>query len=161
MLIARCSLKRGVPRLLVMALVSMQIKDITIEDIRQGKNWKAQSPEEFGWEDNPLEDLSIGEATEFEPDDTVIYSVIVVYDDGEVKPLVQIKEVQDLDYGGDFCEIVNGKWQQLGLVPNPNAPLGTEYVANPLEQDESFSSDDHDYRAYHRAGFRKFASHLK
>src|SRR5687768_3622654 len=138
----------------------MQIKDITIEDIRQGKNWKAQSAEDFGWEDNPLEDLSIVEATEFEPDDTVIYSLLVVYDEGEVKPLVQIKQVQDLDYGGDFCEFVNGKWQQLGLVPNPNAPLGTEYVANPLEQDGSFISDDDDYRAYHRAGFRKFASHL-
>ena len=142
-----------------MALVSMQIKDITIEDIRQGKNWKAQSPEEFGWEDNPLEDLSIGEATEFEPDDTIIYSVIVVYDDGEVKPLVQIKEVQDLDYGGDFCEIVNGKWQQLGLVPNPDTTFDTEYVANPLDEDESFSEDD--YREHHRAGFRKFASQLK
>jgi len=139
----------------------MQIKDITIEDIRQGKNWKAQSPEDFWWQDNPLEDLSIVEATEFEPEDTIIYSVIYVIGDGEVKPLVQIKQVQDLDYGGDFCEIVNGKWQQLGLVPNPNAPLSTEYVANPLEQDESFISDDHDYRAYHRAGFKKFAPKLK
>lgn len=139
----------------------MQIKDITIEDIRLGKNWKAQSPEDFGWQVNPLEDLSIVEATEFEPEDTIIYSVIVVYDNGEVKPLVQIKQVQDLDYGGDFCEMVNGKWRQLGLVPNPIAPIGTEYVANPLEQDESFISDDHDYRAHHRAGFIKFASNLK
>jgi hypothetical protein len=139
----------------------MQIKDIKIDDIRQGKNWKAQSPEDFWQQDNPLEDLSIVEATDFEPEDTIIYSVIVVYDNGEVKPLVQIKEVQYLDYGGDFCEIVNGKWQQVGLVPNPNAPIGTEYVANPLEKDESFISDDHDYRAYHREGFKKFAPNLK
>lgn len=139
----------------------MQIKDITLEDIRQGKNWKAQSPEDFNWEDNPLENLSIVEATEFESADMIIYSLLLVFDEGEVKPLVMIKQVLDLDYGGDYCEIVNGKWQQLGLVPNPNTPSCTEYVANPLEQDGSFISDDDDYRAYHRAGFRKFASHLK
>ena len=137
----------------------MQIKDITIEDIRQGKNWKAQSAEDFAWENSPLEDLPIVAATEFEPEDIVIYSALAVYDDGEVKPLVQIKCVEDLDYGGDYCELVNGKWQQVGLVPNPDTTFGTEYVANPLDEDESFSGDD--YREYHRAGFRKLASQLR
>jgi hypothetical protein len=137
----------------------MQIKDITIDDIRQGKNWKAQSSEDFWLQDNPLEILPVVEANRFESEDLIVYSAIFVTDDGGIKPLVMIKRVGNLDYGGDYCEFVNGKWQQVGLVPNPNATFGTEYIANPLEQDDSFISDD-DYRAYHREGFKKFASSL-
>ena len=137
----------------------MQIKDITIDDIRQGKNWKVQSPDSVRWQEILMEDLFISEAQDFEQEDMIVYSTIFVSDDGDTKPLVMIKRVQDLDYGGDYCELVDGKWQQVGLVPNPNAPFGEEYIANPLEQDDSFGSDG-DYRAYHRDGFNKFAANL-
>ncbi|MBK9153927.1 MAG: hypothetical protein IPM25_06875 [Chloracidobacterium sp.] len=137
----------------------MQIRDITVVDIRQGKNWKVCDDEYFDWENDLLENLPIIDATEFRPEDDIVYSAIYVTDEGEVKPLVLIKAVEDLDYGGDYCEFVNGKWQQVGFVPNPNAAPGNEYVANPLEQDGSFISED-DYRDYHREHFKKFAQRL-
>ncbi len=138
----------------------MRICDLNILDIRQGKNWKVLSADEFDWENDPLENLSLTEAPDFQPENLVVYSAIFVSDVGEVTPLVIIKEVQGLDYWGDSCEFVGGRWRQAGLVANPNAPLGTGYVADPLEQDDSFISDD-DYRAWHREGFRKYAPGLK
>lgn len=137
----------------------MRIRDISIADIIACRNWKVVNTHDFDLEKDPLENLSIVEATEFEPEDEIVYSAIFVTEGGRVNPLVMIKAVEDLDYGGDYCELLDGKWQQVGLVPNRDAPSGTEYIANPLEQDESFISDD-DYRAYHRNGFQTYASKL-
>ena len=81
----------------------MRIRDITLEEIRQGKNWKVTHDEAFDWENDPLESLSIVEATEFEPEDEIVYSAIRVTDGGKITPLVMIKQVQDLGYGGDYC----------------------------------------------------------
>jgi hypothetical protein len=134
----------------------MRIKDITRDDIRQGKNWKLAALHNGTFPDVPLEELSIEEAEVFQPDDHVVYSTIFVTDAGEVQPRVVIKVVSDMDYAGDCCELVDGRWRQAGLVPDPDAPFGNEYFANPLEQDPSFESDD-DYRQWHRDGFRKFA----
>ena len=139
----------------------MQIKDITLDDIRQGKNWKVVLPEDGSFPDDiPLEGLTVEEAAEFEPEDYVVYSTIFVTNAGAVKALVMIKTVEDMDYGGDYCEFVDGRWRQLGLEPNPNAPFGEEYIADPLEQDPSFVSED-DYRKAHREGFKKNISLLK
>jgi hypothetical protein len=137
----------------------MRIRDIQIADIVAGKNWKVGNTNEFDWENERLEALPIVEAVEFEPEDEIVYSGVYVTLNGVVEPMVLIKAVEDSGYGGDYCEFVDGRWQQVGLVPNPDAPLGTEYIANPLEQDESFNSD-HDYRAYHRNGFHKNAFKL-
>ena len=137
----------------------MKIKDITLDDIRKGRNWKVTSLEHGSFPDVPLEELSIQEADEFGPEDIVVYSTIFVTDSGKVKPLVTIKEADSLEYGGDACEFVDGRWRQVGLEPNPNAPSGTEYFANPLEQDPSFITD-HDYRKWHREGFKRFISLL-
>ena len=50
-----------------------------------------------------------------------------------VTPLVMIKEVQES--GCEYCECVNNTWQQVGLKPNPDAPLDESYFANPVEGD--------------------------
>lgn len=139
---------------------AMRIKDITLDDIRGGKNWKVVLPEDGVFpEAIPLEEVAAEEADEFGPGDYIAYSSIFVTGAGEVKPLVMIKLVADLDYGGDYCEFVDGRWRQLGLEPDPHAPSGEEYVANPLEQDPSFVSED-DYRKAHREGFKKYISLL-
>ncbi len=137
----------------------MRIKDITLDDIRKGKNWRVTLLVNGSFPDAPLEELSIEEGEEFGPEVYVVYSTIYVTDSGEVKPLVMIKQVLDMEYGGDYCEIVDGRWSQVGLKPNPNYPSGTEFFANPLEQDPSFVSDC-DYRKWHREGFQEFISQL-
>lgn len=138
----------------------MRIRDITLDEIRQGKNWKLVNPREM-LGDSPLEDVSIEECESFLPEDYVVYSAIYVTNAGEVQPRVMIKEVGDMEYGGDECEFVGGKWRQAGLVPNPNAPLGTEYFANPLAEDPSFFADEEeDDRAYNREQFRQWAPRL-
>ncbi len=142
----------------------LRIRDLTIDDICSGRNWRATNPREFArvGETLNLEDLHIARAESFSPKDTVVYSCVYVTDSGQVSPVVLIKEVGDAEYGGDYCEIHAEKWRQVGLVPNPQAPHGQEYVANPLEQDPSFNTMDSqdDYRAAHRAGFRKWAAEL-
>lgn len=137
-----------------------RIRDLTIEDIRSGRNWKVRNPDEMLAPHN-LEDLHISLVDDFSEDDHVVYSAVFVTKDGSVSPLVLIKEVGDADYGGDYCEVHAGKWRQVGLVPNPAAPQGAEYIANPLDNDPSFVSEPPDeYRNTHRAGFRKWSEKL-
>lgn len=138
----------------------MKIRDIGLDEVRNGKNWKLVDPKEL-LGNLPLEDVSIEEAEHFGPEDYVVYSALFATDSGEVQPRVIIKEVGSQEYGGDECEFVAGKWQQVGLVPNPNAPFGNEYFANPLAEDPSFFSDEEqDDRAYHREGFQQWANQL-
>jgi hypothetical protein len=134
-----------------------KIKDVSIEEIKQGQNWKVYVPEDPNL---PLEEWEIEVAEVFLPEDNIAYSAIFVEDGAEkVKPLIQIKEVGYLDYGGDYCEWVDGKWQQLGLTPNPNASSGKDYVANPLTNDPSFDAD-WDYRKDHSDNFKKWVVKL-
>ena len=137
----------------------MKIRDITLKDIRDGKNWRLV-PETNDWFELPLEEWGpIGEASDFSPTDQIVYSGITVYEDGNVRAIVCVREVQYLDYGGDYCEFVDGEWRQVGLVPNPNVPDSEEFIANPLESDPSFDSD-WDYRGHHRENFRRHISKL-
>jgi hypothetical protein len=135
----------------------MQIRDLTLNDVREGKNWKGLASVDF-WESSPLETLPIAECGAFEPNDYVVYSALFVTDSGDVTPLVVIKEVQNLEYWGDSCEFVDGSWRQVGLTPNPQAPFGDGYVADPLETDGSFGEED--CREYHRQNFRKYVGRL-
>ena len=128
-----------------------QIKDITLSEIKKGLNWKITLPEN---PDAPLEDCSIELVDKFEPTDLIGYSAISVTDEGAITLLIQIKEVQDLDYGGDYCVLRDGKWEQMGLKPNPNISASTDYVANPLDIDPSFDAD-WEHRAWHRENFKK------
>ena len=100
------------------------------------------------------------EVDDFTEDDEILYSGLLAYPSGDVMPLLMLKTVGDASYWGDSCEFVDGRWQQVVLVPDPNAPLGQEYIANPLASDPSFDSLNHDYRMWHRDGFRKHAHRL-
>lgn len=144
----------------------LRIRDLTVDDIRFGKNWKVTDPHEllFIGKTLNLEDIHVSETESFSEEDTIAYSAIFVTKDGTVSPLVLIKEVAEIDYGGEYCEVHAGKWRQVGLIPNPNALHGTDYVANPLDQDPSFNTMDNekdDYRARHRDGFKKWSVKLK
>jgi len=139
----------------------MKIRDISIQSICKGKNWRFVPPNGSDWLALPMEEWGpIEDATEFQPDDTIVYSGLVVYSSGRVKPIICLKEVQDADIGGDFCEFVGGQWQQIGLKPDPDTELRTEYIAYPLENDPSFDSSDNSFRDYHRNGFRQHVSKL-
>jgi hypothetical protein len=140
----------------------MKIRDITISDILARKKWRLTEPDLLQCLDLPMEEWGpIGEAEKFLPSDHVVYSGIAVYASGRVTPIVCVREVQYLDYGGDYCEFVDGAWRQLGLVPDPNADVGKEYIADPLPYDPSFEAPDHDYRQYHRDGFARHARRLR
>lgn len=135
----------------------MQIKDISVNDIRAGKKWKVISPNDIDWENILLEDTPIQECSNFKEDDLVVYSAIYVADDeNQIIPIVMIKEAFSVEYGGDYCELIDGHWRQVGLEPNPNYPFGNEYIASPLEEDQSFTSDDQDYRKWHQNKFKKY-----
>ena len=140
----------------------MRIRDIPLAEIRAGRNWRLRSTQDPTWPEQPLEDWQIEAADTVEPEDSVIYSGVYVVEEPRfnVTPIVLVKELQGLDYGGDYCELVNGRWSQVGLVPNPTAPHGTEYIAAPRADDPSFDSLDHDYREWHRSGFRTYSLHL-
>ena len=136
----------------------MKIKDVALSEIASGKNWKIVLDDEFDF-DLPLEEWMIEDAAEFSVDDMVAYSAVYVVENN-FTPLILIKDVQGIDYGGDYCEYLNGKWRQLGLEPDPDALPGIEYIANPLEEDPSFDAPDWDQRGWHRQNFRKFAEKI-
>src|SRR5262245_58772207 len=133
-----------------------KIKDISLAEVKEGKRWQVHPPDDI---DTPLEEWEIEPKDDFEPEDHVAYSAIFVTDEGDITPLIQVKQVLDLDYGGDYCEYKNGVWRQLGLEPNPNAPHGKDFVSSPLENDPSFDTN-WDHRAWHRENFKKWVQNL-
>lgn len=133
-----------------------KIEDISPQEIREGNNWKVKLPKDLN---TPLEQWEIEQEADFHPEDRVAYSAVYVTDDGNVTPLIMIREVGHLDYGGDYCEFRNGGWVQLGLEPNPEAKPGKEYVANPLQNDPSFGADQN-IREDHRKNFQKWVSKI-
>jgi hypothetical protein len=137
----------------------MQIRDITLADICAGKNWRLV-PQTDDWCEAPLEDWGpLVETEEFAPDDHIVYSGLIVYRSGTVEPFVLVRTVSDGDYGGDYCEFVDGAWRQVGLVPNPNAEVGDEFIANPLPLDQSFCGEyDHEHQ---RRGFQTHVGKLR
>ncbi len=140
----------------------MRIREIPISEVRAGKNWRLVPPGDDAWLDLPVEEWGdVQEADNFSEEDTVIYSALVAYPSGDVRPVLVVKEVGHADYWGDACEFVDGAWRQAGLTANPNAPLGQEYVANPLPIDPSFGSINQDYRTWHRDGFLEHAAALR
>src|SRR5262245_21198967 len=110
----------------------MLIRDITISDIMAGRNWRLLGPAAL-WLDDPTEEWGpIEECSHFDLADFVVYSGLILYPSGRSNAIVQIKEVRAMDYGGDYCEFVNRAWRQVGLVANPNAEVGRDYIASPL-----------------------------
>ncbi|GEM_PF-5591005 len=176
----------------------MQIKNITLADIKAGKNWLVLDSEAL-LDSAPMECLEIEPLGKYTISDMVVYSGITVHlkelgeprsglmayllgiaktrqgcryppDDPKdlaegmtpvVKPIVMVKEVGSA--GWDYCEYVAGKWRQTGLKPNPDAPLGNEYIANPVDEDPEFTvcGDKGPIRDEHRAGFQKWVGFLQ
>lgn len=134
-----------------------KIKDISIQEIKEGKNWKAYPSKDPSLS---VAEWEIDSSESFDFTDHIAYSAIFVSHKGDVYPLVIVKEVGDLDYGGDSCAYEDGKWKQSGLEPNPNAPNGEEYFADPLIIDPSFDADD-DFRKEHQDNFKKWIEKFK
>lgn len=140
----------------------MKIRDILIRDILLGKNWRFNPPNSDDWLTLPMEEWGpIEETSAFQPENTIIYSGLIVYPNDIVIPIVCLKEVQDADIGGDYCEFIEDHWCQVGLNPNPDKEVGCEFIANPLESDPSFDSLNNDFREYNRKGFQQYASKLQ
>ena len=139
----------------------MRIADITVADILARKNWQLAESAVQACLELPLEEWGpLTEVAAFAPDDHVVYSGLMVYP-GRVIPVVCLREVQYLDYGGEYCEFVEGAWRQVGLVPNPNADIVDTFIADPLPNDPSFDAPDHDERQYQRDGFARYAHWLR
>lgn len=69
-------------------------------------------------------------------EETVAYSALAVSANGEVRPLLVIREVGTYEWWGDTCEYVDGSWRELQASPAWSA--AEEYVAAPLSNDPSF-----------------------
>jgi len=95
----------------------------------------------------------VREAGPLEPVDTVIYSGVNVFEGGEIRPILMLKVLGDVEYGGDYCEYVGGRWRQVGRTRDPDARPSQEYISHPSLQDPSFDAVDHDYRKWHQDGF--------
>ena len=138
----------------------MRIRDLTLEDIRSAKTWRLCA-EDYP-EDLPLEELGPLEPCEaFGLEDTVVYAGLMTYPGGPSRALVLIRTVGELDFGGDYCEFVEGKWRQLGLVPDPDSLFCEEYIGNPLSNDPSFDCPTHDERQRQRSEFLMRAQALR
>ena len=98
---------------------------------------------------------------EFNSQELAVYSGLLVLSDKQVLKTICVKEVGDLDYGGDYCVFIDGSWKVLGPDIGIGGEIEEEYFANPLENDPSFDSLDHDYREAHRAEFRQHRSGIQ
>lgn len=111
----------------------MKIRDVRIDDIVAGRNWRLKDdsePNMVDWEIAPCSDSRAG--------DTVVYSALAVFETGEVRPLLLIREVDTYEWWGDTCEYVDRFWRELGRVDEWNAMA---YVASPLNRDPSFMGE--------------------
>ncbi|MBK8812723.1 MAG: hypothetical protein IPN69_18600 [Acidobacteria bacterium] len=133
----------------------MRISDISIEDVRRGLNWKFVHPDD-SWLGQPMEHWDgVLPLDAIHPEDSILYSGLVVLSDGVVLPTVTLKEVGSPEYGGDYCWHVNGSWRQVGLE-KVDVEIVKDFIAGPLDDDPSFDSDDGLYREEHKQGFQSF-----
>lgn len=142
----------------------MHINDIEIEDVRQGKKWRVAPPLE-GWTVRSIEQqANLVEADDeglFIASDQVVYSGLMAFPSGRVKAVLLFKKVGDAEYGGVYWHRQGNSWREVGVEPDPGYELGgREFIANPLSVDPSFDAPDHDYRAVHRDGFRRYAKDI-
>ena len=144
----------------------MRICALTPEHVRIGGAWLIPNLDEELLEHRmPLEQLSIIEQEDEDienltDEDNVAYVGLSVTDSGRVTPLVLVREIGP-ESGGDYCECVDGKWRQVGLVPNPDAEICRVYFRQPLPQDPGFDSDSTgSYRRELVAGFDKWIKHI-
>ena len=131
-----------------------RIRDLSVEDVRQGKNWRLKPstkvPKDMAaWEIEPLRELH--------PDDDVVYAALGVINENRVVPLVVVKTLRSPEYLGDVAYYVKGRWG-----PRPDRSEFTRleeiYVANPLDDDPSFFGQD--TRERQRSGFQHYKALL-
>jgi hypothetical protein len=135
----------------------MRLRDVKIEDVSAGTNWRLKDsrPER-------MVDWEVEQSSEFGPTDSVVYSGVTVYANGEVRPILLVKEVGDPGWWGDTLEFLHGSWRQVGLELRTvgERPVQSEsYIAAPLPQDPSFMGEY--CHANQRAGFERFRARLK
>lgn len=87
------------------------------------------------------------DATPLRAKDHAVYSAVYVLENGQVDPFLIVRDVSSRTPGGDYAEFVDGRWRQLGLVPNPDAIPGTEYIANPHPNDKSFKASQRELQS--------------
>ena len=129
----------------------MRIRDVTPEDVVAGRNWRIKDdsgPSMVDWE--------IETCSDFHGGDSVVYSALAVFETGEVRPLLLIREVDTYEWWGDTCEYVHGAWMELGQADDWNAET---YVAAPLKNDPSFLGEySHEKQ---RTGFGRWRDRLQ
>jgi hypothetical protein len=139
----------------------MELREITLFDLKAGKNWKVLN-QKRPWTVEFMEnEAELSEASSFSSEDQVLYSGLVAFPSGRIKPILMLKDVGDAGYGGAYWEYVEGHWREVGLEPDPNYELGgKEFMANPLANDPSFDAPDHDFRAANRDGFVRYVASI-
>jgi hypothetical protein len=137
-----------------------RLGDIPVEDIRAGKVWKLELPEDHDF-DAPLADWGpVFDAEDFDAEDTIVYSGLLASIDGRATPLLLVRELGAIDYGGDYLEHVEGAWHPVGFLIDTDASIGDEYIADPHPRDPSFEGSE-DFRAWHRRQFALRRDKLK
>lgn len=114
----------------------IRIRDIDVLDVVAGKNWylleeTTVRPTMLDWE--------VTERGTFSARDTVVYSALSVYVDGEVRAALMAKEVGTPEWWGDTCEYFQGKWHDVDQ--RDGAPVDETFVASPLDEDPSFMGE--------------------
>ena len=133
----------------------MRIKDIKVAAVFAGKNWLLTDGSDLS---SNIIDWEIAEASVFTKNDTIVYSGIEVFKSGVVRPLILVREVGDLEWWGDSCSYVNGKWQAPSQSDEWIDGLG-EYIAMPLQNDPSFMGEYSHQKQ--RKGFLRWRGGLK
>jgi hypothetical protein len=133
----------------------VKIREIDVADVLAGKTWRFVEGRSETYE-GPMEDWDgVKAGATLRPRDLIIYSGVLVTSK-RVYPLLLLKELGDPEYGGDYCMFVDGRWRQAGLDPGLGMEIADaeEYIAAPSPLDPSFDAPDHDYREWHRKGFK-------
>jgi hypothetical protein len=113
----------------------MRIRDVRVDDVAAARNWRLKAVDDVP---DDIIDWEIEDCSAFDLSDTVVYSALSVFEDGEVRPALVIREVGSYDWWGDMCEYVAGAWQ--ALAPDPSTTTES-CVGNPLPDDPSFMGE--------------------
>ena len=129
----------------------MRIRDIPVQHVKAGRNWGIVDDRERDlceWLVEPR--VVAGER------DIVVYSGLAWALNGEVWPLLLVREVGTYEWWGDTLQYVDGRWT-LELVGDWTE--AETFVANPLANDPSFLGEYcHDRQ---RAGFARWSDRIR
>ena len=115
----------------------MRIREVTVEDVAAARNWRLKPVDDLP--DN-IVDWEIEKCSDFHVSDEVVYSALSLFEGGEVRPALVIREVGSYEWWGDTCEYVSGAWRELKPEQGWDK-RGESYVGNPLPNDPSFMGE--------------------